>query len=322
VTTRISIIMPAHNARDYIARAVTSALDQTLRDIELVVIDDGSTDDTADVAANAAKRDPRFTLIPLDTNRGPAGARNVGLEAAKGQWISLLDADDTFAPVRLKRMFRIAEERGADLLSDNLLLSATPGSAQGVCAIPAEFMTRETAVSAAEFIAMDRPGYGIRAVGFLKPIMRAGFLRANKLQYDTAYRNGEDFHLYVKALLAGAKLFVTPDAWYQYWFRPLSQCRGLEARYPNQLIAANDDLLRIAGQRGDLAAASELGKRRKEIDCWIPYSSFVADLKQKKHVKAMQSFCRLPSHAYALRRLGEAGLRRIRGAPELKFLAG
>jgi glycosyltransferase involved in cell wall biosynthesis len=314
--------MPTHNAREYIARAVISALDQTHRDVELIVIDDGSTDDTAVVAARAAKGDRRFTLVQLETNRGPAGARNAGLEIATGQWIALLDSDDTFAPVRLKRMLRMAEERGADLLSDNLVLSATAGSAHGVCAIPAEFMTKEAAVSADEFIAMDRPSYGIHAVGFLKPIMRAGFLRENKLRYDTAYRNGEDFHFYVKALLRGARLFVTPDAWYQYWFRPGSQCRGAEAPYPHQLIAANDDLVKIAEKCGDHRAAFELRKRRKEIDCWIPYSFFVADLKQRKHMKAVQSFCRLPSQAYAVRKLGAAGLRRIRGAPELKLLAG
>ena len=244
------------------------------------------------------------------------------METATGEWVALLDADDTFAPVRLKRMLRMAEERGADLLSDNLVLSSTPGSALGVCAIPSEFMTRETAVGAAEFIARDRPSYGMRAVGFLKPIMRAEFLRKKNLRYDTTYRNGEDFHFYVKALLEGARLFVTPDAWYQYWFRPASQCRGVEARFPHQLIAANEDLLKIAEQHCDLAAASELRKRRKEIDCWIPYSVFVADLKERKHAKAVQSFCRLPSQAYALRKLGEAGLRRIRGAPELKLLAG
>ena len=322
MTTRISIIMPAHNAREYIAGGVTSALEQTLRDIELIVIDDGSADDTARVATRAATRDPRFTLIELQSNRGPGAARNAGLEAASGEWIALLDADDTFAPVRLQRMLRMAEERGADLLSDNLVLSATPGSDQGVCAVPTEFMTRQTGISAAEFIAMDRPGYGTRAVGFLKPIMRAEFLRKRRLRYDATYRNGEDFHFYVKALLEGARLFVTPDAWYQYWFRQGSQCRGVEARYPQQLIAANDDLLKTAEEHGDLRAAYELRKRRQEIDCWIPYASFVADLKQRKHVKAIQSFCRLPSQAYALRKLGEAGIRRIRGAPELKLLAG
>src|SRR5205085_4770242 len=120
----------------------------------------------------------------------------------------------------------------ADLLCDHLVLSTSAGSAQGVCASPAEFMTRGTAISASEFIAMDRPSYGIRAVGFLKPIMRTGFLRENQLRYDTRYRNGEDFHFYVKSLLRGGRLFVTRDAWYQYWFRPVSQCRGVEARYP------------------------------------------------------------------------------------------
>ena len=321
MTPKVSIIMPAHNANEYIPLAIRSALGQTLREIELIVIDDASSDDTALVAVAAAQGDQRFRLIRLATNGGPGAARNTGLESARGEWIALLDADDTFAPVRLGRMLRLAEERGADFFADNLVLSTIPGSARGICAIPEEFMRSEKSVGPAEFIAMDRPSYGIRAAGFLKPIMRTAFLREKKLQYDTRYRNGEDFHLYVKALLLGGQMFLTPETWYQYLFRPRSQCRGVEAKYPHQLVAANDDLIAVAESQGDSAAAEELRKRRKEIDCWIPYSRFVTDLKQKKHMDALKSFCKLPSQTYAVRKLGEAGLRRIRRAPELALSA-
>lgn len=316
---RVSVLIPAHNAAEYVGNAVRSALGQSLRDLEVIVIDDASTDDTATAAVRAAGKDPRFVLLRCSVNVGPGPARNCGLERATGEWIAPLDADDTFAPERLQNLIQLAEERNADLMADNLAISTTRGAADGFHAICAAFMSRTNAISAADFIAMDRPSKGTQAAGFLKPIMRSGFLRANQIRYDERFRNAEDFHFYVRTLLHGARCFVCPQAWYRYWFRSDSQCRGDEAAYPLQLIAGNDDLLQHALRLDDGAAARELRKRRRDIDYWIPYSSFVAALKSKNRAQAVRSFCMLPSRTYALRKLWEAALRRLRNAPEVNL---
>lgn len=317
---KVSVLMPAHNAAEFIAGAMRSALDQTLRDIELIVIDDASTDNTAEVAMRAAGGDPRFVLLRCPANIGPGPARNLGIDHASGEWIALLDADDSFAPERLESMVRLAQERGADMVADNLRISKIPGSAEGFNAIRNDFMSRKGRISAADFIAMDRPSYGTQAVGFLKPLMRTEFLRRNALRYDGRFRNGEDFHLYVRALLLGARMFVTPEAWYRYLFRGDSQCRGLEASFPQQLIAGNEDLWEFAARAREESAARELRRRRKEIDCWIPYSSFVAALKNRQRARAMKSFFTLPSRAYAVRKLWEAVMRRVQKAPEVSLM--
>lgn len=313
----VSVIVPAHNAGEYIGDAVRSALDQSLRDIEVIVIDDASADGTAAAAFAAANNDPRFVLLQNSINSGPGPARNYGFERATGEWIALLDADDTYAPDRLQRLLQLARDGNADLTADNLSISTTRGAEVGFPAIRRDFMSRTSPISAADLIAMDRPSKGTQAAGFLKPIMRAGFLRAKQIRYDRRFRNGEDFHFYVQALLHGARFLVSPEAGYRYWFRTDSQCRGSEAAYPQQLIAGNDDLLQLAVRMRNDAAIRALRERRREIDYWIPYSSFVADLKKKNRVQAMRSFCLLPSRTYALHKLWEAAIRRLQHAPEV-----
>ena len=94
-----SIVMPAFNAERTIAAAIRSALAQSREDFELIVVDDGSTDDTAEIAGSFAS-DPRLVLI-RSTNGGPAVARNLALAQARGRYVSLLDSDDLYLPTYL-----------------------------------------------------------------------------------------------------------------------------------------------------------------------------------------------------------------------------
>jgi len=93
---RISVLMPAHNAESYIAAAVRSALDGGEPDVEVLVIDDGSTDST--VAAVRILQDPRVTIISIPASGGPARPRNVALTRARGPYVAMLDADDVLKP--------------------------------------------------------------------------------------------------------------------------------------------------------------------------------------------------------------------------------
>ena len=95
----ISFIIPAYNAAAYIARAIDSALAQTLPPLEVIVIDDGSSDNTVEVV----EKYPAPVRLLRKANGGPASARNLGAKEAKGEWLALLDADDTCLPARLER---------------------------------------------------------------------------------------------------------------------------------------------------------------------------------------------------------------------------
>jgi glycosyltransferase involved in cell wall biosynthesis len=97
----VSVIMPAYNAARFIGEALQSVLQQTFQDFEIIVVDDGSTDDTARVVAGIG--DPRIRYV-YQENGGPSSARNHGLRLATGSFIAFLDADDVWEPAFLERM--------------------------------------------------------------------------------------------------------------------------------------------------------------------------------------------------------------------------
>ena len=96
---RFSVIMPCYNRRKLIRAAVMSVLDQTFTDFELIVVDDGSTDDTLDVLADIT--DARLSLHQ-QRNSGPGAARNKGIGIAQGQYVAFLDSDDLYLPWTLQ----------------------------------------------------------------------------------------------------------------------------------------------------------------------------------------------------------------------------
>ena len=103
----VSVVIPAYNRAATMVAAIDSVLRQTWTDFELIVVDDGSTDGT--LAAAAAVADPRLRLVPAPRNLGAAGARNLGVEEARGTWIAFQDSDDEWLPEKLaKQMARLA----------------------------------------------------------------------------------------------------------------------------------------------------------------------------------------------------------------------
>jgi len=107
--TCVSVIIPTHNRADVLGRAIASVLGQTWTDLELFVVDDGSTDATASVLAEFD--DPRLTGMHQE-NKGVSSARNLGIAASGGRYIALLDSDDHWMPDKLEKQVRFMAESG------------------------------------------------------------------------------------------------------------------------------------------------------------------------------------------------------------------
>lgn len=110
----VSVIMPSYNYGKYLAEAIDSVLLQSYADLELIVVDDGSTDNTQEVLGQIT--DPRMTAIKIN-NSGVSVARNAGLNAASGEYIAFIDADDRWLPSKLEKQVRLFEaEPSVDLV--------------------------------------------------------------------------------------------------------------------------------------------------------------------------------------------------------------
>lgn len=110
----VSIIIPAYNTGKYLCECLDSVLRQTWRDIEVIVVNDGSTDATEEIARGYAARDGRVKLITV-SNGGQAAARNIGLDRAEGEWIAFVDSDDMLYPRAIETLMGIALRSGAPI---------------------------------------------------------------------------------------------------------------------------------------------------------------------------------------------------------------
>lgn len=111
----VSVIMPVYNAKKYVDKAIKSVLDQTYRDFELILVDDGATDGSGAICEDYAKKDKRIVLIH-QKNGGICNARNTGLEVARGKYVAFCDHDDLYQPKYLELSVYAAEKSNADLV--------------------------------------------------------------------------------------------------------------------------------------------------------------------------------------------------------------
>ena len=111
---KVSVIIPVYNAGKYLEECLNSICAQTLEEIEIICVDDGSTDDSAVILHKFADQDDRFIILE-EKNRGAGAARNSGLEIAKGEYLSFLDADDFFEPTMLEAAYNACVTNRADV---------------------------------------------------------------------------------------------------------------------------------------------------------------------------------------------------------------
>ncbi len=110
----VSVIVPVYNAYDYLSVALDSILDQTLRDIEVICIDDGSTDRSIDIIKKYRDSDSRVRIV-TENNAGVSTARNKGIARMRGEYVIFLDADDFYEPTLLEKLYNLAKEQNLDI---------------------------------------------------------------------------------------------------------------------------------------------------------------------------------------------------------------
>ena len=112
----ISLIMPAYNIEQYVPYGIKSVLSQTFANWELIIINDGSIDDTGRICEYYSQKDSRITVFQTE-NQGVSAARNIGLNFAKGEYIAFIDGDDIYDPMALDILLK-------DIMSDNKIILA------------------------------------------------------------------------------------------------------------------------------------------------------------------------------------------------------
>ncbi|WP_158554695.1 glycosyltransferase family 2 protein [Methylovirgula sp. 4M-Z18] len=266
------MIIAAYNSAGTIARAIESALAEP-ETAELVVVDDGSSDDTIGQAQRADDGSGRMKILAQPVNRGPSVARNRALQNSTAPWIAILDADDFFLPGRLKSLLHYADK--ADFIADNLLQvdeQARDGEGSPLLHTiePPRFVDFQQFVLAnISGGKRERAEYGI-----LKPLIRRSFLMDHALAYRENMRLGEDYELYARALaLGGAFLLVSDQQKYVSVIRTASLSGRHTEHDLEQLRDCDDALAEIPG----LSARDKaiLRKHQLSIQCRLQWRLFL-----------------------------------------------
>jgi len=302
----VSFVIAAFNAERSIARAIESALGQREVSVEAIVVDDCSTDRTVEAARSFPSQLVR--VVELERNRGPGGARNAGLEVARGRWIAVLDSDDVVYPDRLARMIRRAEAASAQVAVDNLGVVQETSGAETIMFAPAE-LAKFSELSLADFIAANMLFEETFSFGYMKPIFDRSFIERHALRYSETVRIGEDYVFLASALARGARCVVVPEPGYAYHIRSGSISRVLELHHVEAMLAADETFVR--DHELDRAAQAAQARRTRSLQEGRSFLTLVQHLKKRAPLKAMKIALRDPMAVRHLRMPIAARLRRL-----------
>lgn len=287
----VSVIMSNFRGTRWLPQAMASVLAQSHRNLELIIVDDASGDDSVAVIRSAMASDPRIRLIECPMNLGPAGARNLALDAASGTWVAIIDSDDLIHPARLERMVQAACRLGVDGVADDMIFFGDTPVAGGRTLMQSLRLTAPQPLSLVDFIASDNAGSGLPPYGYLKPLIRRAAM--GSLRYDPTLRVGEDFDLYARLIAKGLSITLIPDAMYLYRRHSASLSHRLSTEVLVPLTAAHAALERSVPNK-DPRLSAALRHRRDALTWALLYSQLVTALKRGNAAAVFQLLSRHP----------------------------
>lgn len=210
---RATVVIPCFCAEATLLRAVQSALTQTLRDIEVIVVDDMSSDGSWQLITSLLPRDRRIRALRNKQNGGKSVGMNRAIGVAHGRWIAVLDADDWYDQNRLSVLIAAAESRAVDMIADNQMFYDV--GAQQLIGTAWPSAATDWPLTLDDFLAGSH-AYETFNLGMLKPVVRTGFIRASGLTYEEKARHGQDFFYLLQFFMLGGRAAVSDSALYYY----------------------------------------------------------------------------------------------------------
>ncbi|HZK04742.1 MAG TPA: glycosyltransferase family A protein [Actinomycetaceae bacterium] len=286
--TRASIVIPAYDAASYLPRCIDSLLAQTERSLQVIVVDDGSTDETPALADRYAALDARIQVIH-QPNRGLSAARNAGIAAARGDFLCLLDADDWAEPTMIETMISWCEKADAQVAiagahadihdsNDELIRSR-------LRTLPHYVIRRgiPPSVDLAEESTVLLLGYA------WNKMYRRDWLSRLGARFEEGLEMVEDIDFNARVLAAADRIVLLPDAFVHYVQRPretLSTKRGPDFLGLRLRAAASvDSLLESFGV--DSSVRSERKAHASAIALWMALQAAAASRAPRRNLRRM-----------------------------------
>lgn len=210
VSEKVSVIIPVYNGENYIARCIDSIINQTYRDIEIIIVDDGSKDETNQICKRYADRDNRITVYRKE-NEGVSAARNYGLQKAVGRYIQFVDADDYVKKNTTDSLYKKMRQENAGMVVCSYMRLI------GRFIIPSDFLELSGNYTAKEYLihTLKDPGHHYYGVVWNK-LYRNDIIKKHKIQFRSDVTLGEDFIFNLEYMQYVNKISVILSHLYYY----------------------------------------------------------------------------------------------------------
>lgn len=256
----VSVIMPAYNAEKWIEDAIVGVLVQTYQNFELIVINDGSTDDTEAICKRLMQRDKRIRLFSQE-NKGLCSARNQGLQLSRGDYFIIIDSDDLLEPTALEKLVKVAEGKGAEIVIAGYWVE--------------EQRTNKKALRSAGVNFDFVPGGSINTQEVEKLILsytiaptwnKLYAIRFTQKRFDTSLAINEDVLFSLETIKAATRVAVIAEPTYHYI---LQNSNSLSSRFHPELPHSLDKIVSVISNGQQKKLRPEIA--RWLLDYWFVY---------------------------------------------------
>ena len=234
---KISVIIPVYNVEKYLRRCLDSVINQTFRDMEIICVNDGSTDSSAEILEEYKSRDKRIILLNQE-NMGQGNARNVGLKIAKGEYISFIDSDDWIDSDFFEKLYEAAKKYNADVACAEIKRP----HANGKISNKLRFWKEDVLHTHIEKYAVNNMP---RQCYVWNKIYRKSEIDRQNLSFKEGVLF-EDISFIIRFIYFSHTLVTVPGVFYHYWANNKSVTRYMRDKNQIDLIAARADLIKFS----------------------------------------------------------------------------
>lgn len=221
---KVSVIVPVYNAEKYVAKSIESLIEQTLKEIEIILVDDGAKDNSGAICDEYAKKDERIVVVHKE-NGGLADARNAGMKVATGKYIMFLDADDLFEPDSCENMYNMIEKTNSDYVIGNYRMIEEDGTRYKNPAFDVE-KYQEFEIDKNDFV---KSFFIMNSTAWNK-IYRTQFLLDNDITFKVPSPSEDDYFTSM-CYIKGKKGYYTSKVIYLYRNCPNSISKSCSLKY-------------------------------------------------------------------------------------------
>ena len=234
VDKKVSVIIPIYNAAQDLHKCLKSVISQTYKNLDIILIDDGSLDDSYDIAKEYQEKDSRIRLF-TQTNIGLIATRKRGIELAEGEIVGFVDSDDWIEPIMYERLVQCMEENECDLVTSGIYRDYADGSRKEWYDLYPEgvYVNLESAIYPSMLHDFKKNEMGLKCT-LVNKLYRRQILQDIYGEIDTRVFYGEDALTIYPYCLRCKRIYILNEAYYHYYIRNNSMCRAA-----NEKLAIN-----------------------------------------------------------------------------------